>query len=168
MKKLIILLFTLFITSCAVDMMTSSGGQMKISHNANELELKKHLENLLRKEYLVSNEEQTLKVDTKYYEAESKGLFGFGPKWQEKVIYTVKFVAEPEVDQKYIQISGSDRIVLRGEEYKAVEVAVKVYERQNVNFSWQVKEGEAINKMDIRSFLFKLQDWISNYGHSKS
>src|SRR6476646_12189963 len=80
------------------------------------------LSSVLRRDgYSVTSDAQNLIVKFPAYEGRTHGLFGMGPKWQEKAVVTITF-------SPY-------------ESRTNIEAIPKIYERQNDNFNW-VETGE--------------------------
>ena len=112
----------------------------------------------LRQDYLVSEEGMALVVNTDPYDALVSGLFGFGPIWQEKIIYHVVFVPK-----NYAK--NHDDFSLNGvascADLDYIWIRVEVVERQSAEFPWRVKRGSAIKDSEINNFLKNLQNMVN-------
>jgi len=167
MKKVIFIFLVAFVTGCANMAMLGQGHPMKIRYYSSDAEMRKYLVNSLKENYLVSEDGGAIFVDTDKYEAESKGLFGLGPKWEEKIVYSIEFIEEPDVIH-LIQVLKDSKEFHRVELNKYVKVKALVFERQNSNFNWEEKDGEAFKGDEIKDFLFKVQKLVRKNEHRKS
>ncbi|MGP9767470.1 hypothetical protein ACT3UM_17305 [Halomonas sp. AOP13-D3-9] len=147
MRHLIILLIVIGLAGCATN--TFLGRPMAVSVAVIPSVAKYQIADYLRREgYLVSESADGLMVDTKPYKSKPKGIFGWGPVWEEKIVYQITFEEEPVVSpvvkngiRTYVTSTGT-----------AVNVEALVYERQNANFEWVEAQGEASNQQVIHDF----------------
>jgi hypothetical protein len=128
-----------------------------ISYVGNPSDMQRSLLQYLRLKALVSESGNVLTVDTEPYEGASKGLFGFGPKWQEKIIYEVQVLGPREVEA---QTNEGNRIQLIAEA-PMVLVKSQVLERQNATFEWKTKTSDPVDNNSVRTFLVELQKFIT-------
>ena len=147
MKNLIILLIVIGLAGCAKNAFL--GGPMGVSVAVIPTVAKYQVADYLRSEgYLVSESAGGLMVDTKPYKSKPKGIFGWGPVWEEKIVYRITFEEEAVVlpvvkngIRTYVTSTGT-----------TVYVEALVYERQNANFEWVEVQGEASDQQVIHDF----------------
>ncbi len=99
----------------------------------------------LRKSYTLQASNESFQFESEVYQTESKGLFGLGPKWQEKISFTL--VIMPTRRIQHMSASGKP-IGLAQIGY--VRLTSAVMERQNSSFTWQRKEGDPFQADQIR------------------
>ena len=84
------------------------------------------LKGLRKEKYIVNNKaDGSLKIDTKEYKSSTKGFLPFGPIWQEYISFSIKF---------HDLTTNATTLVV---------VDSIVYERQDDQHPWRIKDGDA-------------------------
>lgn len=136
------------------------GRPFSVSYNGEQVAMRRALLQYLRPKALVSEVQNELIVDTEPYIGKSKGLFGLGPKWQEKIIYVVS-VSGPHTHRRRSSTLPDTPSTIW--EPSLVQIEARVLERQNSNFDWQRKVSEPVRPAAIREFYLEIQNFVSKF-----
>jgi hypothetical protein len=107
--------------------------------------------------YLIEDSEDGFKFEEEPYEAEPRGVFGWGPRWQEKVSFTVKEIRPKLKQHEIISLGTSDTNFPNAR----VSIEAQVWERQNSGHPWRkaASSREADNER-VRRMFTNLQHYL--------
>lgn len=152
-----ILVFLIIVTMAGCTTTSFLDEPMGVSAPIVPVVAKFKLAHYLRSEgYLVSETTEGLQVDTPVYKSKAKGIFGWGPVWEEKVVYHITF-EEASVVVPVVRSGNESHSTSSG---TVVYVQAMPYERQNENFDWIEKEGAAFNEDVIHDFYKKIENQL--------
>jgi len=107
----------------------------------------------LRKTMLVAEDGNALIFESGPHAIPAKGVFGFGPTWQELIRFRVEIIPRPP--KRSADVNEYVRLAFAGG--PKVQVIVNTFERQNDGFPWQPKQGAPTNEFIEKSIIQTIQ-----------